>query len=152
MKPKFKHSVHSFSGKLDGLVYCRDKRTGACYFRKYVKPTLVEQHHTFGQVNSHLAVFYGLLSPAYKGDLSSYTSFYKAQFVMIGMKNPTVYSFFLKMMFALKKKYPETDLSTITIDDVLKNEYPIRTISEAMKNDLLTSFETYVELDNQIKD
>ncbi len=41
------------------------------------------------------------------------------------------------MMFALKRQIPEVDLSTITKDDILKQEYPVITVVDAMLVGLL---------------
>lgn len=152
MKVKLKHSVGSFSGhfKADNLIYWTVKRTGLCFSRVYAKPELVENHHRFGQINNNLTDFYHHISPDYKRDLAAYTSFYKSEFVGMGDSVPTVFGFFKKMMYALGKKYPEIDLATLTIDDIMKHEYPVRTIAEAMRNELLPKVETYGELESSI--
>ena len=152
MKVKLKHSVGSFSGhfQADKLIYWTVKRTGLCFGRIYAKPELVANHHRFGLINKHLADFYHQISPDYKRDLAAYTAFYKTEFVGMGDKNPTVFGFFKKMMYALGKKFPEIDLATITIEDVLKHEYPIITITDAIKNELLPTVNTYGVLESKL--
>jgi hypothetical protein len=41
------------------------------------------------------------------------------------------------MFFTLKKQFPEVDLTTLSKDDILKNEYPVRTVVESMKSGML---------------
>ncbi|HNX00495.1 MAG TPA: hypothetical protein PLE74_02560 [Candidatus Cloacimonadota bacterium] len=152
MKVKLNHSVGSFSGhfKADKLIYWTVKRTGLCFGRAYAEPKLVENHHRFGQVNNNLTNFYHNISPDYKRDLAAYTAFYKTEFVGMGDRVPTVFGFYKKMMYALGKRFPEIDLATLTIEDVVMREYPIVTIAEAMKSDLLPKVDTYGELGNKI--
>ena len=60
------------------------------------------------------------------------------------------YANYLRMMWALKKQIPEIDLSTITKDDILKNEYPVCSVVQAMDAGLLPNIDERVMLINKI--
>jgi hypothetical protein len=139
MKVKFRHAVKSFHGKFksEGLVYCK-YNDGALYLtRKYPCYTPSDHNHEIGDAGRNLGKLFKDISPDYKNDLRTYSKL-MTNYTNLSDKIPAnCYAYYLKMMFALKKLIPDADLATITRDDILKHEYPVRTVLEAMKNGLL---------------
>jgi hypothetical protein len=56
----------------------------------------------------------------------------------------------MKALYILKDAVPEVDLLTITPEEVVANEYPLRTVKEAIEYGLLPSIPRCDDLDNFI--
>jgi hypothetical protein len=141
VKVKFRHAVKALHGKFksEGLVYCK-YNDGALYrARKYPCYTASEQNHKIGNAGKNLGRVFHTLSVEYKNDLKTYSAL-MTNYTDLAEKIPAnCYANYLKMMWALKKRYPDVDLATITKEEILKMEYPIRSILEAMKSEILQS-------------
>jgi|WetSurMetagenome_2_1015567.scaffolds.fasta_scaffold448000_1 hypothetical protein len=139
MKVKFRHAVKAFHGKFkaEGLVYCK-YNDGALYLtRKYPHYTPSDQNHKIGNAGKNLGNLFKQFSEEYKNDLKIYSKLL-VNYTDLSEKIPaSYYNVYTKMMWALKRQIPEIDLSTITKDDIMKHEYHVRTVLEAMKAGLL---------------
>jgi hypothetical protein len=135
MKTKFKHFVRSFKGKLksEGLVYCNYNHGLLCVARKYPNFQAEERHHRFGLINTNLKQLYASVTYEYKMDLNNYSKLLIHYTNLSEQRPATHYAIFLKTMWALKKQFPEIDLSVLTKEDILQHEYPVRTVVEAME-------------------
>jgi hypothetical protein len=139
MKVKFRHAVKSFQGKFksEGLVYCK-YNDGALYLtRKYPCYTPSDHNHEMGDAGRNLGKLFRNISPDYKNDLRTYSKLMTNYTNLEEKIPPNCYANFMKMMFALKKLIPDVDLATITKEDILKNEYPVCSIAQAMEEGLL---------------
>ncbi len=149
MKVKLACWIKSVSGKLDDLVFCVDKKTETVWVRDYVVPELTEQNHLMGSIAKNLGLFRRDTSEGYFADLKDYSDRYNLSSLgQSGRMN--CYAAHLKMMFALKKSTPEVDLLSITPQDVIDNDLPVKTIAEAVENKLLPSVTRFEELTNLI--
>jgi hypothetical protein len=139
VKVKFRHAVKAFQGKFkaEGLVYCK-YNDGALYrVRQYPRYTASDHNHEIGNAGRNLGMLFRTLSVEFKNDLKTYSAL-MTNYTDLGNKIPAnCYANYNRMMFALKKQIPEIDLSTITKEDILKHEYPVITVVEAMKAGLL---------------
>ncbi|HNW99975.1 MAG TPA: hypothetical protein PLE74_01645 [Candidatus Cloacimonadota bacterium] len=152
MKVKFRHAVKAFHGKFktEGLVYCR-YNNGALYLtRKYPFYTPSDQNHKIGNAGRNLGKLFRNIAVEYKNDLKTYAKLL-VNYTDLSEKLPaSCYVLFTKMMYGLQKKVPEIDLSTLTLDDILNNEYPVRNVVEAMQNGLLPGIPEAMMLTNKI--
>ncbi len=145
MKIKLACWIKSVSGKLDDLVFCVDKKTGNVWVRDYVVPARTAQNTLMGLVSKNLAVYKQNVSAGYFSDLEDYSDKYNlATLGQPGRLNSA--STLNKMMYALKRAYPAIDLVTITPQYVVDHSLPIRTIAEAIENNLLPQVPRYDEL------
>jgi hypothetical protein len=152
MKVKFRHAVKGFHGKFkaEGLVYCK-YNDGALYLtRKYPCYTPSIQNEKIGIISKNLKQLYVSISPEYKMDLKNYCQL-MIKYTDLSEKLPTsCYATYTKMMWALKKQFPEIDLTILTREDILKHEYPVRTVVEAMKEGLLLEIEEASMLEHKM--
>ncbi len=139
MKVRFRHAVKGFFGKFrtEGLVYCKYNDGALCLIRKYPYYTASEQNHKIGNAGRNLGKLFWLISDDYKNDLRIYSKL-MMHYIDLSEKIPaSCYAHFIKMMFALQKQIPAVDLSSITREEILEHEYPVRIVVEAMKAGLL---------------
>jgi hypothetical protein len=139
MKPSFKHAVKNTRGidRKEDLVYCEYNQGELIITRHLPKRPLYDSNRNFGTICSNLRHLYGTLSAEYKNDLSSYTLMYRSIMYDSHKIALSAYSIFTKMMWALKKQYPKIDLKILTREEILKNEYPVSSIAEAMGKGLV---------------
>jgi len=94
-----------------------------------------------GNILANLHELYETISPEYKQDLNTYCLLLQVK-VPDKRKVPLrAWGLFVKMMWALKRMYSEIDLCEINREDILKNEYPISTVGEAMDIGILFHIE-----------
>lgn len=152
MKVKFRHAVKAFQGKFkaEGLVYCR-YNDGALYLvRKYPRYTPSDHNHEMGNAARNMGKLFRSVSAEYKSDLKTYAALMN-NYTDLSEKLPAhCYAHFTQMMWALKRKIPEINLATLTIDDILINEYPVRSVAEAMEAGLLPAIPEGMMLTNRL--
>jgi hypothetical protein len=138
MKVKFKGSIRGMRGinRKEDLVYCNYNKGQLNVVRTLPKREATEQNVAFGKITTNLHNLYITISPEYKRNMSIYAIFLSQ---LPGVfRKPSGYALFIRMMWALRNRYPEIDLETITREDILNNEYPIRSVVEAMQSGVLT--------------
>ena len=146
MKVKFVSCVSGLSGKMEEYVMCIDKKTGAVWMREYVKPETTEHNHHVGSVAKNISLFKSAVSDGYLEDLKDYADRYN----LATMGQPgklTGYTSLLKMLYALKKAIPVVDLLTLTPQDVVDSDLPIKTVKEAIQNGILPFIQRNTTLD-----
>jgi len=74
MRAKFTGGIGSYSGKLDGVVFCHYRREGLVLVRKYRYPTLTENNHKLGNTTANLHSIKP--SDGYKNDMRTYLGRY----------------------------------------------------------------------------
>ncbi len=149
MKIKYMKGFKAFSGKMDELVYCVEKSSGAVWAREYVLPRLTENNRNMGLRSSNLSRFYLSVSPGYKQDLEDYSD--RLNLLTVGTGHRCNASALVnKIMYALKRKLPELDLTTITPTQVMQIGLPVRTVREAVEAGLIPIVPRYDELENLI--
>ncbi len=118
-------------GRIGKLVFYRFKKSNVLIARAYKKPRLTQNNFDLRTKAKNLGVFYHNVSDGYKRDLRNYAT---------NLNNETIgdsciynmYNVFIKMMYGLKRIYPEVDLKTITPEIVIEEGYPVDTISHAV--------------------
>jgi hypothetical protein len=143
MKTKFTNCIRAFYGTLksQGLVHCKYNQGSLVITRKYPSIEIEAQHHNFGDRSKNLAALFKTISPEYIADLKNYAILFSKTVNLNEKLPPSHYSLYLRMMWNLKHRYPEINMATITKDDILKNEYPVLTIVQAMGAGLLLSID-----------
>jgi hypothetical protein len=152
MKTKFKHFVRGFYGKFksEGLVYCKYNSGALCFARKYPAYTESEQNKKIGIISKNLKELYVSISAEYKLDLKIYSKL-MVNYMNLEEKIPaSSYAIYTKMMWKLKKRFPEIDLTTITREEIMKQEYPVKSVVEAMEFGLLLKIEEASVLLNEM--
>jgi hypothetical protein len=141
MKATFKHSVRTFRGvnRKEDLVYCHYNNGNLVITRTLPKREITEKNHTFGAITKHLHDLYKSISAEYKLDLANYAKLYSTLSNVNCKLSPSASALFTGMMWKLKGQFPEIDLVTLTKEDILKHEYPVRSVFESMQNGLLTN-------------
>jgi hypothetical protein len=149
MKVKYMKGFKALTGKLDEMVYCLEKKSGACWAREYVVPELTENNQNMASRSANLSNFYKAVSSGYLHDLKDYCDRYNLMTVGRGGRCNSS-SLVIKMMYALKKEIPSLDLATITPAGVVAAELPVRSLCEAVENGILPIVSRYQELENWI--
>jgi hypothetical protein len=149
MKVKFIKGFSGLSGKMDELVLCIEKKSGACWVRDYVKPRETEHNHEVGNATRNMGVFKSAVSSGYFNNLKDYADRYNLHTLGIS-KRLNSFTTLMKALYILKDAVPEVDLLTITPEEVVANEYPLRTVKEAIEYGLLPSIPRCDDLDNFI--
>jgi hypothetical protein len=152
MKPTFKHNVRTFKGinRKEGLTYCRYNNGNLIIAKTLPKREATAQNHTFGTITKHLHELYKSVSPGYKLDLSNYAILHSQLPAISHKLQASGSALFTGMMWKLKHLYPEIDMATITKEDILKNEYPVRTVRESMENGLLLEIPEAMMLEHKM--
>ncbi len=149
MKSYLGFPFKSMSGKHGKLVYCCDEDGNIMWVREFVMPEITEHNHYMGNVSKQLAVFKSLLNPEYINDLKDYTDRYKLSY-RHKCRPPSYSALLRKMMFQLKKNGYPVDLLTVTPQVVVDIGLPIRTVKEAIENELLPMIPRYDDLTHWI--
>ena len=151
MKVKFKHSIQTYSGKIDEMVYGSYRHGNLCIGREYVYPRLTDNNFEKGAILKNLASVYKNASDEYKADLKIYclrnsVNIQKDKLV------PTAFSIFLKLMYGWYESNPQqVDLTTVTLADIVTMDADVRTIFRAVEAGFLASIPVYDDLTSDIQ-
>ncbi|GAB1468439.1 hypothetical protein MASR2M64_11660 [Candidatus Cloacimonadota bacterium] len=142
MKATRANLLGEFTGKLDGLIYYRSKRTGKLYVRRQ---WICKPHVANAQFSSaNKAIFSLQPSQGYKDNLRDYLMQYNklAEYEYKPLWTWTnVYS---KLMFAMQKAMPETvDLKTISRAQIEEQNLPCISLKAAIETGLLPKLKGY---------
>jgi hypothetical protein len=149
MKAKFNKWMRNLIGKLDGLVYYSDQIMGEVLVRDYVKPARSESNDRLARNSLNIKVFYRSCSAAYNRDLSIYAVMENLNKIQTGHKLNR-YTMLTKLLYALKRMYPEVDLGTLTPDEIIAQGYPIDTVFNAIVAGILMPVTGCQNLNNRI--
>ncbi len=143
MKTKFKNTVRSFHGinRKEKLVYTLYNNGELQIVKNLPDREITEDNHKFGKITKNLHFLFESVSADYKHDLANYA-------LALQSTHPTkdkiairAYGLFSRMLWSLKKQHPEMDLATLTRQDIISNQYPVKSVVEAMNAGLLTVIE-----------
>jgi hypothetical protein len=142
MKPHFKHTIHGFTGKLDGLIYYVDKYTGQILARKSFT---FKNHPGQKPFKSAQKQIYTLApSQTYKYDLKDYCLYYNNLSQNLVRPLFTWCHVYNKLMWAMQKAIPgNVDLKTITREQIFKENLPCITLRAAIDAGLLPMVQGY---------
>ncbi len=136
-------------GKIGKLVFYRYRKSDVLIARAYKRRKIDHTNITLKNQSQNLSRLYHSTSDAYRIDLMDYAT--NRNLETVGEKCIyNAYNVFTIMMYKLKKLHPEIDLKTIDITYIIDNALPIRTISEAVENELLPKVTRYQSLDSWI--
>lgn len=134
MKVVLKQRIKGMSGQLDGLIYYYHPRLKRTLARKC--PTMPEQPQNveYGNISRQIKALEP--SAAYRNDFRIYLSYLRDSDESVTY--PSWYSLYIKMLWAMQAKYPETvDLKTITREQVESANLPCRTVQAAAQDGLI---------------
>lgn len=142
MKPYFKHTLHGFIGKLDGLIYYMDKFSGRIIARKAFKFKNHPGQPPFKLAQKQIYAVHPSLM--YQYDLKDYCLSYNNLPQNGGKPLFTWCHVYNKLMWAMQKLYPEkVNLQKITREQVYKEQLPCISLRTAIDAGLLPKVNGY---------
>ncbi|PKN74133.1 MAG: hypothetical protein CVU50_00750 [Candidatus Cloacimonetes bacterium HGW-Cloacimonetes-3] len=148
MRAKFTYGIGSYSGKLDGVVFCNYRREGLVLVRKYRYPTLTEQNHKIGNTTTNLHAI--TPSEGYKNDIRTYLGRYNTLRDNEGKYVRSWVNMYLKLMREMARRDYTIDLLTLTREEIYTRDLPCISISRAVEAGLLPVVYDYEHLDREI--
>jgi len=149
MKATRANLLGEFTGKLDGLIYYRSRRTGKLYVRKQWTFTDHPRHAQYTAIQKN--IFALQPSQGYIRDIKDYLLQYNL--LPEGAIKP-LYSWnnaYVKLMFAMQKAMPETvDLASISREQIVTQNLPCRSIKAAIEAGLLPEVRGYERFTQEI--
>jgi len=142
MKATRANLLGEFTGKLDGLIYYRNPRSGKLYVRRRwkVKPTAQTAVFT----SSVRAVYALNPSPAYIRDLKDYMLQYNLLSEIRPKPAWAWTNIYMRLMYAMQKAMPESvDLCTLTRQQIYAQNLPCRSVKAAVEAGLLPVVKGY---------
>ena len=148
MKAKFAYGIGSYSGKLDGVVFCHYRREGIVLVRKYTFPTLTENNHRLGSTTANLH----RITPSddYKNDMRTYLSRYNTLRENEGRYVRSWVNMYLKLMREMARRDNNIDLRTLTRAEIYTRDLPCISIKRAVEAGLLPVVYDYSNLDREM--
>ncbi len=138
--------LEGLSGRLWKLVLCIEKKSGLVG----LVCMLNQNNHEFGSITKNLSSIYHIANEGYVEDLSNYADRFNLSLENIG-RGMQAYTCITQMMYALRDTHPSVNLKTLTIEQIMTEELPVRSIKEAIDNQLLPVVSRYQELNVIIK-
>ncbi len=148
MKVKTLLGYPQISGQAGDLVYCINKRTGKTYARRYEYPTLGDNHHKMGGIAKNL--FKIQPSDGFKYDCRNYAYAYATLRNNRGAGIWTWSNCFLHLMYAMAKRMPDIDLSTLTREEIYSRDLPCISIKRAVEAGLLDKVNGWEMMEKEI--
>jgi len=153
MKVKFKHSIKTFSGEVEEMVYGSYRKGKLCIGRDYVYPTLNAHNHQMGAACRNLSLVYNRADSLYRDNFKMYSR-------QTGLKPgfpdhklvPSGFALFMKMMYAWRDSDPtHVDLATVTIADIVALDAEVRTVARAVDAGFLPTVAGYAAMTGDIQ-
>jgi hypothetical protein len=145
MKATRAHLLGEFTGKLDGLIYYKSRRTGKLYVRRQWEFKHHPAHQEFGSAQK--AIYAIQPSEGYKQNLKNYLYCYNNLPDRSNENCQTWTNIYAKLMFAMQKALPETvDLKYISRRQVEEQNLPCGTVKMAVEAGLLPVMKGYERL------
>lgn len=137
MKVNPKYRAFAWSGKLEGMIYYQDGRSGQMLARRAFKH---KNHPAQGRFAQIVKQIYGLQpSQAYRRDLQRYCTLYQAS--SAHKAGPGLGSWsaaYSKLMWELQNRYPQSvNLTSITREQIYTELLPCRSVKDAVEAGLL---------------
>jgi hypothetical protein len=152
MKPIFNFPLGGMTGhfKNEKIGYRYYKMNGVTIMVKKPVIKIKQKHLTFANQLRNMHVMFLHTSAAYQADLKTYsalllsTDSYRSKAIL------TARNVFIKMMWALQKRYPAIILEKLTVEEIIANGYPVVTVANAMENGILQYLPTATNLQNKM--
>ena len=134
MKVKVTEGIKGISGKLDGAVYYYHPRLKRTLMRRAPEMPVQAQNLDYTNIARQIKAINP--SEAYRNDFRNYLNQLRDRDESVML--PSWYSLYVKMLWAMQAKYPETvDLKTITREQVESANLPCRTVKAAAQDGLI---------------
>ena len=145
MKVTFKYGIGTFQGKIDNSVFWPQKSGLASLMRKFTYPKLTSQNTKIGKIGKNLAIIWQDLEPDYCDNLRLYAQRYYVQYGSEGSFDParSPYAFYTHMIWEWSKSFTDTDLETLTYEDLSVTGIQISTVKNAIDNGYLRTIDQY---------
>jgi len=143
MKVTLKFDQKAYSGKMDGLIYYWHPRYNMLLARRSPekpKPTAAKQR--FAQISKNLKALQP--SAAYQSDLQVYLHMLQGEGYY--PKLNSWYLLFTKLMFGFGERHPESDIATLTKQEIIDNNLSCRSVKTAVEDLLLPRVEGFETL------
>lgn len=143
MKATRANLLGEFTGKLDGLIYYRSRRTGKLYVRRQWR--FRNPHPAHPQFRSAQRAIFALQpSQAYIANFRDYLG----QYLLLPESEyhpaHAWTNLYVRMMFAMQKANPETvNLATITREQITEQNLPCHSLKLAIEAGLLPEVRGY---------
>ena len=148
MKAKFTYGIGSYSGKLDGVVFCHYRREGVVLVRKYRYPTIVENNHKLGSITANLHALKP--SDGYKNDMRDYLGRYNALKQNEGRYVRSWVNLYIKLMRDMAKQDNSIDLQTLTREQIYTQDLPCISVKRAVEAGLLPQVYDWEHYDREL--
>ncbi len=147
MKATVKEGIKGFSGKLEGAIYYYHPRLKRTLMRRAPKMPVQAQNLDYTAIARQIKAINP--SEAYRNDFRNYLNQLRDRDDSIRL--PSWYSLYIKMLWAMQAKYPETvDLKTISREQIVAQNLPCITVKAAVEDGLLPAIPGYQYLDRAI--
>lgn len=147
MKATVKEGLKGFSGKLDGAIYYYHPRLKRTLMRRAPKMPIQPQNLEYATIARQKKAINP--SEAYRSDFRNYLNHLRDRDDSVLL--PSWYSLYIKMLWAMQAKYPDTvDLKTITRDQITEQNLPCRSVKTAVEDGLLPVIPGYQYMDREI--
>jgi len=143
MKATRANLLGEFTGKLDGLIYYRSRRTGKLYVRR--QWSFKQPHPAHPQFRSAQRAIFALQpSQVYINNFRDYLGQYNLLRESEYKPAHAWTNLYIRMMFALQKANPETvNLASITRQQIAEQNLPCRSLAQAVQAGLLPAVRGY---------
>jgi hypothetical protein len=149
MKATRANLLGEFTGKLDGLIYYRSKRTGKLYVRRQGVAKQNAGMPLFSSANK--AIFALHPSEAYKNNLRDYVLLYNKLPIAAYKPLWTWTNAYSMLMFAMQKAMPGVvDLRSITREQITSQNLPCISVKDAVEAGLLPEVKLYSRFTAQL--
>ena len=142
MKVYFKRGIGGYSGKVDEAVFYYHPRLKLTLMRRFPKMPHQEMNDKYGAIAKKRKKIKP--SANYKENFKTYTALLRDADSSVLVAS--WYNLYVKMMWALQRKYPETvNLETLTREQIYEQNLPCKTVKMAVEDRLLpvvTGYET----------
>lgn len=147
-RAKFTNCIGSYSGKMDGVVFCHYRREGLVLVRKYVYPTLTENNRRLGSITANLHNIQP--SEGFKNDMRTYLGRYNALRENEGRYVRSWVNMYLKLMREMARQDNSIDLLTLTREEIYTRDLPCVSVKRAVDAGLLPVVYDYENLDREM--
>lgn len=148
MRANLKYGVGTYSGKMDGVVFCHYRREGLVLVRKYKYPTLTENNHKLGGITTNLHSI--MPSDGFKNDMRTYLGRYNTLRENEGRYVRSWVNMYLKLMREMARRDSSIDLLTLTREEIYSRNLPCISIKRAVDAGLLPVVYDYANLDREM--
>jgi len=118
------------------------------YSKPYVYPELNENHHKMGGIAINL--FSIRPSEDFKSDCRAYAQQFSSANKNANVSIWTWSNCYLHLMYAMAKRMPDIDLSTLTREEIYTRDLPCISIKRAVEAGLLDKVTDYRRMDAEI--